>query len=499
VGLSNSAFTLTNDSGFYQLSPDTIGNVSLIPTASVLIHAVPAVQTFNFTSYDTLVVQDIALQPLIIKDSVILNITANSRARPGFGLGYQVSVENVGTTNLSSTNIVIHYDPTLITYNVSSNPNVTQSGNTLTLNFSTLPVGSLQTFSLNFTVKTSAPLGTIIIADGLVVSAPAFSSDTSSVIITGSFDPNDKTATAKLTPAQLAADGYVDYVVRFQNTGTDTAIHVVLADTLSSKLKANTLQVIATSHLCKTTVKDKVVTFEMRDIMLPDSNVNEFASHGYVRFKVKPVNSLVVGNTVTNKAAIYFDYNSPVMTNTAVTQIVSQTFPLKLLSFKGNRLSQGNVYLYWQTANEENTKSFDIEQSPNGRIFEKIGEVKAFGNGNHSYTFTTDKAITGNVYFRLKMKDKDGAFTYAPIVLIKAGDVKGSFVLGNNPVNDKLVINAINPSLINTEAALINSVGVVVKRFVLNGASQTVAVGNLPAGAYYLRTLQGSEKVVIVR
>ena len=97
------------------------------------------------------------------------------------------------------------------------------------------------------------------------------------------------------------------------------------------------------------------------------------------------------------------------------------------------------------------------------------------------------------------MKDKDGASTYAPIVPIKAGDVKGSFVLVANPVNDQLIIKAINPSLMNTEATLINSVSAVVKRFVLKGASQKVVVGDLPAGSYYLRTLQGIEKVMIVR
>ncbi len=501
VSLSNGAFTLTNDIGFYQISPDTLSNVSLVVNPPALFNAMPTGRVFSFTTSDTLVLQDIALQPTVIKDSVVIYITPWTRARPGFGLVYGITYENVGTTNLNNASLVMHYDPTLLTYNSSSNSAVIHSGNTLSLNSSNLlPVGGTNHFSSSFTIKTTAPLGTILKADGAVTSGSAFSSDTSSVIITGSFDPNDKTATAKLTPAQLAADGYVDYVVRFQNTGTDTAIHVVLADTLSSKLKANTLQVIATSHLCKTTVKDKVVTFEMRDIMLPDSNVNEFASHGFVRFRVKPVSGLVLGDTITNTAAIYFDYNSPVITNTAVTKIVSQTFPLKLLSFKGNRLSQGNVYLYWQTANEENTKSFDIEQSSNGRNFEKIGELKAYGNGNHSYTYTDNSPLTtaNSLFYRLKMIDKDGKFTYAPIVLIKAGDVKGSFVLGANPVNDKLVINAINPSLLNTEAALINSAGVVVKRFVLNGASQTVVVDNLPAGTYYLRTQQGSERVVIV-
>jgi len=53
-------------------------------------------------------------------------------------------------------------------------------------------------------------------------------------------------------------------------------------------------------------------------IMLPDSNVNEPASHGFIRFSIKPLASLSEGAVVENRAAIYFDFNEPVLTNTTV-------------------------------------------------------------------------------------------------------------------------------------------------------------------------------------
>uniref|UniRef100_UPI0026028FEF T9SS type A sorting domain-containing protein n=1 Tax=Flavobacterium sp. TaxID=239 RepID=UPI0026028FEF len=43
------------------------------------------------------------------------------------------------------------------------------------------------------------------------------------------------------------------------------------------------------------------------------------SEHGNVTFKIKTKNTLVTGNSVSNKADIYFDYNFPVATNTVMT------------------------------------------------------------------------------------------------------------------------------------------------------------------------------------
>ena len=446
VGLSNGAFTFTNDSGFYQISPDTLNNVSFVVNPPALFNALPPGRTFNFTTSDTLVVQNIALQPTIIKDSITVHMTPYTRARPGFELVYGIKYENVGTTNLSGTNFLMQYDTTLLVFKNASNAGIVLAGNTLSLNSSTvIPVGDFNGFSSSFVIKNTAPLGNVLLSNCSVVSGNASSSDTSSLILVGSFDPNDKTATPKLTIAQLAAGSYVDYIIRFQNTGTDTAIHVVVADTLSSKLQANTLQLIATSHLCKTTVKDKVVIFEMRDIMLPDSNVNEFASHGFLRFRVKPVNGLVVGDIIKNTAAIYFDYNLPVYTNTEMTTIVTDILPLKLLSFTVKKEGKANQ-LQWTSANEINVDRFEIEHSSNGRDFSTIGKVKATSANNYSYTDNnpTTQQTTPNTklqtnYYRLRMIDKDGQFTFSPVRMLNNN---GAFSVSiyPNPAKDNLQV-----------------------------------------------------------
>ena len=499
VALSNGAFAITDDSGFYQLSPDTLNNINLIVNPPDLYNAVPANKVFNFTTSDTTIVQNIALQPIVIKDSIAVYVTPYTRARPGFDLSYGIRYENVGTTNLSNAALTFHFDTTLIRYNGSSGAAVTHTGNTLSLiSSSPLAVGSINGIAANFTLKNNAPLGSLLSADGSVVSGSSFSSDTSNLIIVGSFDPNDKTATTKLTPAQLAAGAYVDYVVRFQNTGTDTAFHVVLADTLSNKLQANTLEVIATSHLCKTTLKDKVLTFEFRDIMLPDSNVNEPASNGYVRFRVKPVTGLVVGDAINNKAAIYFDYNSPIITNIAVTQITSLTFPLNLLSFIARKNDKTNL-LKWATTQEINVDRFEIERSHNGREFSKIGTVKA---GSINYTFADNTRLATTNYYRLKMIGKGGSFSFGPVRLI-SNNCSFSVVIFPNPAKDKLQIQITSdkPTALQMQVVSLDGKRLISNSFTANEANtlRSINISSLQKGSYLLKVVSFNKEDSVLK
>lgn len=67
------------------------------------------------------------------------------------------------------------------------------------------------------------------------------------------------------------------------------------------------------------------MTFTFNNILLADSFTNEPESHGFVHYSIKPVNGISAGNIILNNAGIYFDYNSPVMTNTATTSILFPT------------------------------------------------------------------------------------------------------------------------------------------------------------------------------
>jgi hypothetical protein len=84
-----------------------------------------------------------------------------------------------------------------------------------------------------------------------------------------------------------------------------------------------------------------VLTFRFDQIMLPDSNVNEAASHGFVRFSVEPKANLPLETNVFNGASIYFDFNAPIVTNRTRHRI-GQNFVIVRL-FEVNDLLQASV------------------------------------------------------------------------------------------------------------------------------------------------------------
>lgn len=136
----------------------------------------------------------------------------------------------------------------------------------------------------------------------------------------GSYDPNDKRVfnAAGREVQAIDKDEYIYYHIRFQNTGTDTAFRVRILDTLSARLDPRTLEMLSASHPYTHSILDgPILEILLEDIFLPDSNVNEVASHGYVKFRIKPYPQLDHGIVIPNEAAIYFDFNDAVRTQEA--------------------------------------------------------------------------------------------------------------------------------------------------------------------------------------
>ncbi len=135
----------------------------------------------------------------------------------------------------------------------------------------------------------------------------------------GAFDPNDKSATPAGygSPHFIERNTDIEYLIRFQNAGTDTAFTVVILDSLSQYLDPTTIRPGVGSHPFSFEIlEEKLLRFTFSDIMLPDSNINEAASHGFVQFVAKQKPDLVKNTVIENTAAIYFDFNEPVITNT---------------------------------------------------------------------------------------------------------------------------------------------------------------------------------------
>lgn len=191
--------------------------------------------------------------------------------------------------------------------------------------------------------------------------------------VTGPFDPNDKRA----QPTGYGAAHYIeqnidlDYHIRFQNIGNDTAFNVVIRDTLSEHLNMATIKPGAASHPYQLDIiGNNILKFTFPNIELVDSTTNEPDSHGFIQFNIEQHEDLPLGTMIYNSAAIYFDYEAPVITNQTYHEIgenfiallssvnESEKYPNLAVKIYPNPFSQYADFVVENASNQ--TKMFSV-------------------------------------------------------------------------------------------------------------------------------------------
>ncbi len=297
--------------------------------APPLYYTLPAPPTpATFATFGNIAAgRDFALQPIANQPDAQVFVTPVRVARAGFPLRYQVRYRNVGTTTLTGS-VVVQLDPTL-TYLGLVGATGTRTGNVLTVPYANLaPLGE-GTFDIQFQTPTTVTVGTVLVTTATVepVSTdrtPADNVEENRLTVVGSFDPNDiRVNWPRLTPTQVTAGEWLEYVIRFENMGNDTAFSVLLRDSLpGQQLNLGTLQMLTSSHSCQWHLNGAgVLSVQFPNIRLPYRNINALGSMGFIRFRVRARGTLAIGDVVPNRAAIHFDYNAPVITNTALTRV----------------------------------------------------------------------------------------------------------------------------------------------------------------------------------
>ena len=333
--------------------------------------------------------------------------------RPGFNQTNYVTVQNLGYYPITG---ILHFvlDSNL-TY-LSSSPSGTFSGDTVTWVISNaIFPGYSRNFQIYTHLPSTVPLNTLIhcysqlILDSTDVAQEDNVSQCIDRVI-GSYDPNDKTAWDQdMNPA----DPYIDltdtalyYRIRFQNTGTASAITVIVRDTLDSRLDVATLRMVSASHsnYNMNVTGEGDVEWRFPNINLPDSNSNEPGSHGYVMFKIGIKPGFNQGLSINNQAHIYFDFNLPVATNITSTSIFVG-IPEPVL--------EANSRIFPNPAGDKINFSIACKPGVNGRMkmFDSFGKIvnehseNCFGENWQGEISVRD--LTPGVYFlELSVGDK---------------------------------------------------------------------------------------------
>ena len=226
--------------------------------------------------------------------------------------------------------------------------------------------------------------------------------------IVGSFDPNDKEG----LPLGYKSAHFIDqnqdieYRIRFQNTGTDTAFTIVVRDTLSDFLDIASLKIGASSHRFNWTIDGKnVLVFRFENILLPDSFRNEAASHGFVKFKISQKKDVALGTKINNQADIYFDFNAPIRTNKTV-HTIGKDFIITALQTVSS-LPNVEIKVYPNPFNAEATieiQGFDpLSKTSNFQLFDALGrQIRSEKFEGNQFLFERQELPTGIYFFKIE-------------------------------------------------------------------------------------------------
>jgi subtilisin-like proprotein convertase family protein len=265
-----------------------------------------------------------ALQPIPGMNDLEVDFWTFGPHLRGFSRTYMVNYENIGTTCIENVQLEIELDPNLVLNEVFDYV-YSVVGNIILIDLGTLCPLDAGIVELSVHYPQALELGSSVTSSVSILpqdndQTPSNNYDELRGVVVGSYDPNDKQVDHEVIFEDFLNESkYLDYLIRFQNTGSYYAINVLVEDSISANLDLTTFQLLNFSHPVEVEFIDNVIHFVFNDIMLPDSTTNEPESHGYVRFRIKPYQDITLGTVIPNTAYIYFDFNEAIITNTTQT------------------------------------------------------------------------------------------------------------------------------------------------------------------------------------
>ena len=202
--------------------------------------------------------------------------------------------------------------------------------------------------------------------------------------------------------------------------------------------------------------------------------------------------------TLTTKAHIA----QLIISSSASTVYVDNVFfwantavlPVNLKSFTANK-KENNIVLNWSSNNEVNFNGYDVQRSFDSKTFETIQSVKATQSSN--YNAIDAKPMNGINYYRLKMIDNNGKFTYSSVQSVYFSE-KGTVGFSFYPNPSKNNINVALETITNKSASLelTDNLGRVIKSVAISNQNSnsniSINTANLNKGVYFLVLKDGA-------
>lgn len=392
--------TQTQANGNYQLYVNSGNYTTSLGSIPDYFTSTPDEYQNSFPDVGDVFEGDFCLQADPNINDLRVMIYPSGDARPGFSARYFIVYRNLGTTTLSGT-VDFQFDNSKMEFDVANQTPVSQTANSLTFEFSDLQPFRSDWVRLDFTLfpPPTTEIDDILVFESTIfpVAGDANPDDNSAVLeqlVIGSFDPNDIQVVEGEEIFEDEVDNYLHYLIRFQNTGTASAINVRVTNPIEENLDWTTLEVEALSHEGVVEVTDgRQIEFIFDDIDLPPQSETESGSQGFIAYRIKPASNVGLGDSMSNDANIYFDFNPPILTNTVTTTVIDnldtevvETAAMLLLPNPANDLVSINspedivrlsVYNYLGQEfllieDVGGIKKFSVEELSNGMYFVKL-------------------------------------------------------------------------------------------------------------------------------
>ena len=389
------------------------GNYNLISSLEnpSYFNITPSSVSVTFPDDPSPFIQNFCITPNGNHPDLEISILPLTPARPGFDTKCKLFYKNKGN-QLQSGSFSLTFNDNVLDL-VSSVPlQNTISGNMLSWNFTDLsPMESREVMVVfNANTPTESPAlnandvisFTANITSALVDEIPIDNIFNLNQTVVNSYDPNDKTCLQGKTVSSEVIGEYVHYLIRFENTGSYNAQNITVTDYIdTSKFDISTLVPLTGSHLFVTKISEgNKVEFYFENINLPFQNAT---NDGFVAFKIKTKPNLTVGDSFSNSANIYFDYNSAIITNEYVSTIQalsSEDFDFKnyftvypnpvdniLNISRNNNIIINNIAIYnvlgqlvISIPNAESVQNIDVSKLSEGQYFIVIKTEKGISN-----------------------------------------------------------------------------------------------------------------------
>ncbi|MDH7912091.1 BspA family leucine-rich repeat surface protein [Winogradskyella sp. SYSU M77433] len=390
--------------GNYEIPVHTGNQTVFISNLPSYFTSTPQSETVDFLTTSTEQV-DFCLTASQIVEDLNVTILPIDAARPGFESNYKLVIKNVGTEIINGVLTTFTFDDSKQSF-ISAIPAETNTSSN-SLDFSIGTIDPFQSIEVYITMQNFAP-PTLNADDLLNFSALVIPNSNDFTpndnifdleqIVVNAYDPNDKRVLQGETITFDEKDDYLDYIIRFQNTGNANATFVRIEDELDPELNWGTLKIVSASHNYQVKITNgNEVEFLFNDINLPYEAADEINSNGYIAYKIKPKASIQVGEIMSGDASIYFDYNLPIITNLVSTEVVES------LSTEEYSL-ENTVKLYPNPTYD----FFKIDQSPN-IIIESVRLYNFSGKLLREFTKSEEYSISNlssGLYFVKIKTDK---------------------------------------------------------------------------------------------